>query len=173
MNRKLQAVFEQAEKERHAIVTSLAAISSDKFYFRPKPGKWSVSQILFHIILSERISLVYMKKKSLGIEQAGDSGFWEELKFLVLKISQRLPLKFKAPDVIAQKEPESLPLDELAVKWNAVRAEQENFLQQLPDQHQRRLIYKHPFAGRLNVYQAVAFMREHVNHHLPQIKRLL
>jgi hypothetical protein len=126
-----------------------------------------------HLIYAEEISLAYMKKKAQGIDTAGDSGLRESVKMFVLKVSQRLPLKFKAPQVLAQSQPEQLSLDELTVRWHVVRSSLHEFTGSLMDSYLKRKIYKHPIAGKLNVVQAIAFMREHVNHHLPQIKRLL
>ncbi|HNC28695.1 MAG TPA: DinB family protein, partial [Cyclobacteriaceae bacterium] len=57
--------------------------------------------------------------------------------------------------------------------WDKARHELNNFLNSIADRHSRRLIFKHPVAGMLDVRQSVAFMYEHVRHHLPQIKRLL
>jgi hypothetical protein len=171
MDRKLSQIFELAELERKEILKRIVGISPEQFFAKP-PKKWSISQILNHLMLSERLSLIYMKKKSLGIDTAGDTGLIEDAKFLLLKFSQRLPLKFKAPEVLGKSEPDSPTLVEVTAKWNNVRREMYEFAEALPEKHLRRKIYKHPVVGRLNVIQALAFMREHVNHHLPQIKRL-
>jgi hypothetical protein len=171
MNRKLSQIFDLAEQERKEILKSIVDISPEQF-FAKLPKKWSISQILNHIMLSERLSLIYMKKKSLGIDTAGDTGLIEDVKFLLLKFSQRLPLKFKAPEVLGKSEPDSPTLAEITAKWNNVRNEMLAFAEGLPEKYLKRKIYKHPVAGRLNIIQAIAFMREHVNHHLPQIKRL-
>jgi hypothetical protein len=114
-----------------------------------------------------------MKKKSLGIKEAGNSGLWEDLKFFILKISQRVPLKYKAPRVLAESEPPTLSYNEIAKAWEHERNELKTFLEHLEDADVKKKIYKHVFSGRLNVMQAVSFFREHANHHLPQIKRLL
>jgi hypothetical protein len=172
MHRKLLQIFELAESERTAILNLTAALPEGKFFHRSAPEKWSVSQILYHIMLSERLSLIYMKKKSQGIDTAGDSGIIEELKFIALKVSQRLPLKFKAPDVLSGKEPLALSHAEIVAQWASVRKDLMAFSETIPDKYIKRKIYKHPFAGKLNIIQAAAFIREHVNHHLPQIKRL-
>ena len=37
----------------------------------------------------------------------------------------------------------------------------------------KKKIYKHFFAGRLNIQHALIFLREHIIHHQPQINRLL
>ncbi len=172
MNQKLQRIFDGAEADRKKILAQVADLSEDKFSQQPA-NKWSISQILAHIILAERISLQYMRKKSLGIDSAGDSGLWEDLKFLVLKFSQRVPLKYKAPKVLAENEPETLTYKEIEKEWQQGRDELKKFIETFRDEQMKKKIYRHPVSGMLNVMQAVAFFREHANHHLPQIRRLL
>jgi len=173
MNKKLDKVFRKAESEREKVLHLIRDIPADKLLVNPRKGKWSISQILSHIIEVERISLAYMKKKSLGIAAARDSGIWEDFKFLVLLISQRLPLKYKRPRIISGHDPASLTFPQIIQAWNAVRADLKDFLLTFDDRTIKRTIYKHAFSGRLNVVHAVKFFAEHLKHHLPQIKRLL
>ena len=92
----------------------------------------------------------------------------------ILKWSQRLPfLKYNAPKHVVANTPEALPLEELERRWNTERLELSAFLGTVKDKDLRKLIYKHPVAGRFDVVQCLVFMREHYHHHLPQIKRLL
>jgi uncharacterized damage-inducible protein DinB len=171
MNQKLLRIFERAEADRKAILDIIKNLPEDKFSHRPV-NKWSISQIIAHIILAERFSLQYMKKKSLGIDSVGKSGLWEDLKFFILKISQRIPMKYKAPKVLGES-PQPLSREDAVRQWLQVRNELHAFISTLDNQHVKKKIYKHPVSGRLNVMQAVSFFREHANHHLPQIKRLL
>jgi len=133
-------------------------------------GKWSPVQIVAHLIISEKIALQYMKKKFLGIDASPATGILEATKFILLKISQRLPLKYKAPKVLGEHDPPALTLAELELEWNQSRAELATFLEQFNAITIKNQVYKHPLAGKLNIIQGVGFMREHIIHHLPQIK---
>jgi hypothetical protein len=61
----------------------------------------------------------------------------------------------------------------LIEQWDASRGELKIVLEGIDDKYVRRVIYKHPIAGRLDAAQAAAFFYEHIYHHWPQIKRLL
>ncbi len=139
----------------------------------PTSGRWSVNQILSHLITSERLTLIYLKKKSLGVDQLANSGIMEDLKMVVLKVSQRLPLRFRAPELVVKNTPAPAPIQELEVRWDVLRREFRDFLETVKKENLSKLIYKHPVAGRLNVIQCVVFMREHFQHHLPQINRVV
>jgi len=139
----------------------------------PRVGKWSVHQIVTHLFVSEKLSLGYMKKKSLGIETFENSGWIESVKLLLLILSQRLPFKYKAPKSIVQHTPPDISLTEIQNQWSMMRVELKDFLNSIDDKNLKKKIYKHPRAGMLNVVQAITFFREHYVHHRPQIERLL
>jgi hypothetical protein len=114
-----------------------------------------------------------MQKKIQGIDNAGDTGIWEEVKMVLLVVSQRLPLKFKAPQMVVQQTIQVATLQQVAEEWDQVRYELKQLLEKIPPPHRKRKIYKHVVAGKLNAQQALRFFHEHFIHHLPQINRLL
>lgn len=173
MNPSFEPVFQALEQQREALISSLKNIPEEKYNTPAFPGKWSISQILTHLLTSEKLSLGYLKKKAQGIDAVKDSGLVENVRLWLLIISQRIPLKYKAPKVMVENTPPAMPLPELVEEWSTVREELKQFLVNMEDKHVRRVIYKHPIAGRLDVRQTMIFFREHIIHHTPQIKRQL
>ena len=174
MNQALQELAERIETQRSTVLNSFRTLTSEQFNRVPAPGKWSAAEVLSHIIAAERMSLAYMQKKMQGIDQVGFSGPWEEVKMLMLKISQRLPgLKFKAPRRVVENTAFFSDFASIESEWDKVRKELKGLLEQFPQHAMKRLIYKHPAAGYLNIRHALIFFREHLHHHLPQLKKLL
>lgn len=171
MNKSILTYFAQLEQQKNNLLNELSSLSVEKLNSAPA-GKWSITQIVAHLITVERLSIQYMQKKIQGIEQAGDAGIVEELKLIVLIISQRLPLRFKAPKMVKESTPTLSTLPELTAQWDSVRSDLKQLLEKIPDHLVKRKIYKHVFAGKLNSRQALIFFREHFIHHLPQIQRL-
>jgi hypothetical protein len=173
MNAELGKLLNDIEAQRQQILRQVSGLTADR-YNQCINGKWSIAQILTHLLTSERLSLGYMKKKSLGVDKVGNSGVLESLKSSLLKASQRLPfLRYKAPKYVIENTPQPLPFEHLNRDWDELRNELRKFLESIEDKNIRKKIYKHPVAGRLDVVQAVTFFHEHIIHHLPQIKRLL
>lgn len=173
MNKAFKGIFEELQAQRESVLARVKQAPTEILNLSPAPGKWSISQILTHLLTSERLSVGYMKKKSRGIEQVGNSGFVESLRLSLLIFSQRFPIKYKAPEVVVLNTPEPMPLDELINQWNRIRDELAAFLENMDDKNIRKIIYKHPIAGRLDARQAMIFFREHISHHTPQINRIL
>jgi hypothetical protein len=173
MDPAIRHAFDVSEKHRENLLKLIAPASADEKYYARPSRKWSISQILAHLIQAERTSLEYMRKKVLGIENAGNTGVIEDAKFLFLIISQRLPLKYKAPKILGGAEPPAMTFPEVTNEWNTVREELRMFLEGIQSHQVRRKLYKHVVVGRLNVVHALRFFDEHLRHHLPQVKRLL
>ncbi len=114
-----------------------------------------------------------MKKKSLGVDQLKNAGILDQIKFFLLKLSQRIPLRYKAPNKLLEQTPPPLSYGDLIRQWEAVRVELREFLDSIPDENVRKKIYKHPRAGMLDVNMALQFLAEHIHHHRPQIMAII
>ena len=169
---RLHQRFERLEIMRQKIFIAVRESPPEYLNYNP-PGKWNMLEILTHLLTAEHLSMNYIKKKSLGINEAGDSGVFESVKFLLLRISQRLPLKYKAPTYVIENTPNALSLDEIERQWDTLRNELRNFLESFDERNLQKKIYRHPVAGRLNIIQALKFFYEHIHHHKPQIEQLL
>jgi hypothetical protein len=173
VNAKLLYQFDQLENDRTSLLRVLSKHPESKLDNKLDSGDWSINQILIHLLTSEQLTLGYLKKKSLGVDQLGTSGAMEWVKLMLLNLSQRMPFKFKAPTVLVENTPNAMPLPDLVERWDSSRKELGNFLETIHDDNLHKLIFKHPIAGRFDVLQCLTFMRAHFQHHLPQINRLL
>jgi uncharacterized damage-inducible protein DinB len=173
MNRALEKIYTVLEVQRSDLFNQLQGCTPAQLQSKPSPSSWSVLQILTHLYASEKLSFNYIKKKSLGIQTVGNAGLRQLMLMPILKISQRLPLRFKAPKVVVENTPEPLTLEQLIDQWSLLRLELKVHLENVSDGNLKKLVYKHPFAGRLSLPQAMQFFAEHINHHQPQIKKAL
>lgn len=172
MNSRLQSLFDSIENQRHLLLSSLKNLPSERLNSH-LPNKWSINQVIAHLISAEQLSIKYISKKMLGIDQAADTGFYEELKMLLLQLSQRLPLKFKAPKIVVENTHPDLDITRLIEQWDLVRADLKALLEKMEDHQIKRKVYRHLALGLFNIQHAVKFFGEHVTHHTPQIYRQL
>lgn len=172
MEPTLNHSFQQLENQRQSLLKRIQGLSRQQLNNHPE-GKWSIAQVLSHIIASEQLSVRYLNKKFLGIHELPDSGLVEEIKLIILIISQRLPLKFRAPGVVVENTTVYQSPEELTKAWDKTRGEMKEILFRFKKDQLNRKVYKHPYAGMLNVKQALRFLREHIIHHTPQVIRLL
>lgn len=133
MNYKIQKIFNALEADTEKVLSSLASLQDKQLNYTLSDNTWSVNQILIHILTSERIALSYMKKKSLGIANLKNSSWKEAIKLLLLKISQRIPLKYKVPQIIVRSTPDVMPLQQLIEQWKKERSDLNTFIQSIEE----------------------------------------
>ncbi len=141
---------------------------------RPTDGGWSVIQNMYHLILSEELSLAYVRKK-IGFNAVFDGVTpWSHGRSFLLWLSLRSPIKFKAPAFISKEAlPEYASLSDTRDRWLKARADWTDFLQNMPDDLVNKAVYKHPRAGKLGWGGTLQFFKIHFKRHRSQMRRAL
>jgi uncharacterized damage-inducible protein DinB len=173
MNASLSGAWKKLEAGRHNMLALVSHLPEEKLSWSPHSDRWSIAEILTHLITVERLSLSYMQKKIQSPDTPRNSGILEKVKLTLLIISQRLPLRYKAPAAVVKHTPKAWTATEISDNWSSVRCELRALLESLGESQLRQLIFKHPAVGRLDVRQCMVFLCEHMRHHEPQIRRLL
>ncbi len=109
--------------------------------------------------------------KKLEVKSHGPAGISSTLRLLLLNTAIRLPLKYKAPPVVAD-----VPATSYAVaraRWDAVREKMRADYAAIDPAFIGHGLFKHPSLGRFNLSQGVRFMRQHMRRHAGQIGRTL
>ena len=137
-------------------------------------GGWSPVQTMHHLILTEELSLGYVRKKlsfNPRLDKPGPGAWVSEQ---LLKLYLGLPFKFNAPPNVND---ESLPgftsLQDTRNRWLEIRKNWTDYLRDMPDDLLDKAVYKHPIAGRLGWTGMLRFYQHHFNRHRKQIFRAL
>ncbi len=170
-NQEIISLLEGMEDEKRKMLTELSQWPAEKLTMAPANG-WHALQVLEHVIGSEIGTLGYLKKKTLAPAATLESSSADELmagEKLIAALQSRK--QWKAPDVL----PQPRGLDSLgmyAAKWEALRFDYATFISDLSDEYLDRLVFRHPLAGMLNLAQTIAFLRDHITHHMFQLERI-
>ncbi|MEL7123613.1 MAG: DinB family protein [Bacteroidota bacterium] len=166
--------LERTNSELDDLIEHLKAYSNEQLNHRPAEGVWSVIDVMHHLMRAEMLSHNYVKKKlSYGgtFKKAGLATSW---RLFVLNTYLRLPIKFKAPELVSQVHfPEKSDFNEVQGKWRTQRKSLLAFLEELPEEIFDKEIYKHPLAGRVTLGGMVDFFIAHFQRHRKQIYRTI
>lgn len=171
MENRIKNKFERLEESRKALIRSIESVDENVLNIPPKPNKWSVNQILYHLQLSEYASYNYVTKK-IKADHLTRNGIKSKMASLILKIALILPLKFKAPKVVSTP-PENIDFNELSNTWEKNRMALWDLISTLPEETAHMNIYNHPAAGRFNLAQMLTFFQDHFDHHEKQVLRII
>jgi hypothetical protein len=161
--------FTELEKLKSDVLVLLKNSSEEKINLKVAAGKWSASQIAGHLILGEEMTAAYLKLKIQKRDKLYKSGIKEQLRSAILNLALRSPLKFKAPE-FTTRVPEYSRYSEIEKRWTDARTDFRTILENFPPDLLDQTVFKHPVAGRINIFQTLSFMENHIIHHLPQIK---
>jgi hypothetical protein len=96
------------------------------------------------------------------------------LGVLLIKLVFFTGFKVKAPPMIDMwKKEAAMTPEELESNWSGTRRELISFIEAHLPAHGTHLAYRHPFAGRITMYQMLIFFNDHMAHHQRQVKRIL
>ena len=141
---------------------------------RPAENKWSVLQVMHHLILAEGYGQAYVKKKlsyNPELKKAGISAF---LRKTFAKNYLKVPFKIKAPEAVGDEHlPEYSSFWETAKKWKLQRQDLRTLFENMPIEHFDKEIYNHPLAGRLTLVGLLEFYQSHFARHRKQIDKIL
>jgi len=171
MNKKIKQEFDALEKSRLELFSKLDKLDAPKMNKQPDATSWSVVQVMDHLTLAERNSLLYMKKKLSVTNEFQKANFKTSFRLFLLKAALKLPIKWKAPKIVADAYNDK-NYAEAKIAWSEVRNGIAEFLEKFPEEHLESELFKHPSAGKFTVIQALSFMQTHLIHHLSQIDRI-
>lgn len=158
----------------NSLFTEITPLSDEILNRKPPGGGWSALQTIQHLILTEELSLAYVKKKLSFDPKLEPAGLTARGRGFLLWLYLNTPFKFKAPKNVGDDNlPDHSTLAEVQERWQKVRADWTDFFAQMPDNLTDKTLYKHPRAGRIGWPQMMAFFETHYHRHLKQIRNAL
>lgn len=172
LNKKLLLKFDKIEREREKLFLFGDSIDDDTLLKKPAPDKWSIIQIIFHIVKAEHLTLITIQNNLKEGANPGKAGIRAKISSLILTWGLRSPVKVKSPEILS-KMPDRYDLTELKNKWIKIRNKLNRVLNEISSDDARKNLFKHPHAGDLNIFQALDFIEEHFTHHKKQIEKII
>jgi uncharacterized damage-inducible protein DinB len=95
MNAQLQKQFLQLEEERKNLFNELKNYSDELINKKPSPEKWSVAEVIAHLITAEEMSLKYLSKKIQDTSKEKPETLESKFRWLLVQIVFAFNIKFK------------------------------------------------------------------------------
>ena len=186
---------------RMATLGLAAELTDQQAAFSPGAGKWSIGEVLDHILLAEQLyrnrftRLIELKKAGRKAELVSDfSEINTSVLFIPKPILPALELPFKmmnlfvpaavretltryrlmpaqAPSIAEPRK--GRPVAELREALQESLAQTERLFQDNPELNYREMRLSHPLMGNNNVLQLVRIMALHEQRHQDQFRRVM
>lgn len=171
MNSELSNAFEALTQARIDFIKLLEDVPRELRSKHPAEG-WNMLQVMEHAISSEVGTLEYMKKKTQApaddIPVAGEESAVGSEQ---LKRALQSEIKWKMPGVLPDPTG-AQSFENMMAYWDGLREKYRAFFEDLNPEYYDRTIFKHPISGRLNLFQTIEFLIDHLVHHGYQLERI-
>ncbi len=174
MNKRLQSLFDNLESSKSELLAQVKHLDVEQLNKQPMPEKWSIAQIIDHLILAEKFVLIQIEKRMSQPEALKKVGFGVSVKMFLLKMIVRLSLtpKVKAPGRLAEVADYS-ELENLEDSWAAKRQTLKEILENMKTEMLDKNLTSHPLIPDMTIFQGLGIIQGHFNIHKKQIQLIL
>jgi hypothetical protein len=166
---RLDKRLQQFNEKRGALLDEMGGLDPAKLVAKPLAEKWSILDIIEHLVLAERAVLQGLPEPSQLRERERrlKHRFGYGIVMFVLKCG--IPVRVPSPAMVPQGD---RSLAELRRRWDENQEWLRAYIGSLDRKGFRRAVFEHPVAGPLSVEQAVHMDQVHLDTHVRQIRRL-
>lgn len=172
MNSIYQEQLERLHNEKEAMLEELAQWSQDQIGWKSDEESWNANQVVEHLVTSEFGTFQYLVKKTSsgfdGLESATEEHRESSKKLNAALASDQ---QWKAPPVLPQPQGDK-EMDVWVNRWRGLSQKMGEWLEQVPENTEEKLVFRHPLSGRLTLEQTMDFLIEHIVHHGHQLRRI-
>ncbi len=164
--RRLDAI----EAKRTRLMAMIGALSPDVVAARPRPGKWSIRDIVEHLVLSE--PAIFGDLAALAAKRRLERRPGDRVRYLAVMFVLRfdIPVRVPSPDLIPTGRGS---LAELQGQWESNHHQLRAWVTASDRRELETPRFLHPIAGPMSAVQSLRMLEVHLDRHARQIKALI
>ena len=164
--------FKIINKDLEGLFGKLSVYTDEDLNKKMNKNKWSIAENLYHLWLTEFITIKYIKKKTNYPEYLINVSFVSKLRMKLLELIFFLGIKMKAPKITYDSMPQNIEIKKLRETWLKSRKSFEELVNTLDESILKKGILRHPIAGRIDINMTLQFIKMHFHHHRKIIAKL-
>ena len=164
--------FKIINKDLESLFGKLSMYNDEDLNRKMNKNKWSIAENLYHLWLTEFITIKYIKKKTSYPESLVNVSYFSKCKMKLLELIFFTGIKMKAPKITYDSMPKNIEIKKLRETWIKSRKSFEVLVNALDESILEKGILRHPTAGRININMTLKFIKMHFHHHRKIITKL-
>ena len=165
----LEKQLQAFDDTRRGLLDEMEALDPALLVAKPIAGKWSMIEIVEHLVLAERAVFLGLPDPRRIEEKPRDFGNRVRYALVMFILTSGIPVRTPSPAMVPQGD---RGLAELRRLWDESQRWLRSCIAHLGPEAGRKAVFEHPIAGPLTVSQAVRMGQVHVEGHVRQIRRL-
>ena len=168
MTSNLANLLSTLDRTRTALLDELAVLDAGSLTAKPIPDKWSILEIVEHLVVAERVILKDLPPFPELIPQPVRLS--HRLKYFIVMAILRSSIPVKVPS--RRMNPTGrASLAEVRQEWNRHLEWLRAYMKDFDDDGRQKYVFTHPVAGPITLVQALRMDLLHIRTHVRQIEK--
>ena len=167
---KVQKIYEGLINKREKLLQRLDTLESEVLSFKAGPDKWSIVEVVEHLVIAEEGLIDQLTAEvhspPLDIESRSAKRYQTVIKVMERDIEVDVPHESLEPQG-------RTTLDDLLSQWENIRNKLTELLADFKEENKDDMVFRHPFAGPLDIMETLHFFDVHYDNHMRQIDRII
>lgn len=169
MHATLEPAHDTYQQKANTLLAEVRDLTPEQRSFRPGPDSWSLTEVLHHLALIDH-GVGHNLREGLP-EGKRRPRLRQRLLGPVVNWVLRTPIKVKAPTDKVLPDPD-IGFEEVDETWRQARAELTAQLDKIDADRVGTPTFIHPISGPLTPARVLAFLNDHLSHHMHQVRRI-
>ncbi len=166
----IRETFDNLEIKYGKLLMQLNALTDDELNFKAGADKWSVVEVIEHLVLAEENMLAQLTDRTSAARLDPRDRSAENYHIVMKVMTRDIPVDVPDESMAPRGQFE---LEELLGRWNDTRKKTRAYIDGINSEKAQDLVYRHPFAGPLDLAETLRFIDVHFDNHMRHIDRLL
>ncbi len=157
------------DSKRTTLLDRAASLEPSRLTAHPRPGKWSILEIIEHMVIAEEDVLGDFA--TLDRREHRPRGLRNRLlyRLVMFILTHDIPVRAPSRAMIPSGD---RSLAELRARWEENHRLLRRYVEALDEAGTKRAVFRHPVTGPITVSQALHMLEVHLDRHTRQIRAL-
>ena len=166
----IQEAFDSLGKKYGKLLQHLNSLTDDVLHFKAQADKWSIVEVIEHLFMAEENMLAQLTDATSAPTLDPQDRSAKNYHIVIKVMTRDIPVD--VPD--ESMEPHGrFTLEDLLGRWNDTRKKTRAYIDGIQSEKVDDLVYRHPFAGPLNMAETLRFIDVHFDNHMRHIDRII
>jgi hypothetical protein len=165
----IQETFDSLEVKYGKLLQQLKALTDEVLYFKAGADKWSIVEVIEHLVVAEENMLDQLTGSTSATTVDPQDRSPKNYHIVIKVMTRDIPVD--VPDESLEPHGQ-FSLEELLGRWDDTRKKTRAYIEGINPEKTEDLVYRHAFAGPLNMAETLRFIDVHFDNHMRHIDNI-
>jgi len=166
---EIQKTIDGLDKKYTKFLQDLSSLTDEVLNFKAGADKWSIVEVIEHLVMAEENMLAQLTGAASATTLDPQDRSAKNFHIVIKVMTRDIPVD--VPD--ESMEPHGrFSLEELLGRWDDTHQKTRAYIDGINPEGADNLVYRHPFAGPLDMAETLRFIDVHFDNHMRHIDKI-